>query len=235
MDGGRFERLTPLREPVMKDIIVDILKVIAPLSVALIVFCQGLVTSPGKVAAYFRERPWLMLRSLVAVLVLVPAVALGLILALKPSPAIGIALAILVACPPAPLMLSTAPKLGKGSAAFMASLHLSLAVLAFVTVPGILVLISIPLGFEASVDLRSMAWILARTILLPITLGLAVRALFPAFADRAGPTLAKIGTAGLAIVVVAALAAFFPALLRMDLASYLVIAIVGAAALAVGH
>jgi BASS family bile acid:Na+ symporter len=219
----------------MKGLVLDILKIVAPLSVALIVFAQGLGIAPSQVVIYLKERPWLMLRSLVAALVLVPAAALALILVLGPTPGVAIGLAILVACPPAPLMLKAAPKMGGGSAAFMASLHLSLAALAFVTVPVVLYLLSIPLGFHADVDLAAMAWILARTILVPIGLGMAVRAFSSRFADRAGPVLAKAGTIGLAVVVLFALAAFYRSLLNMDAWSYLVIVAVSVVALAIGH
>jgi len=146
-----------------------------------------------------------------------------------------VGLAILVACPPAPLMLKAAPNLAGGSRPFMASLHLILAVLAIVTVPLVLNLLSMPLGFNADVDLGSMLWILARTILLPVCLGMAVFALFPAAAGKLAPAVGKAGSAGLAIVVVCALVALFPVLLNTDPWSYLVIAIVGAAALAIGH
>jgi BASS family bile acid:Na+ symporter len=219
----------------MKDLIVEILKIIAPVSVALIVFAQGLGIAPSQVGTFFREQPGLMLRSLIATLVLVPIAALALILALQPSVGVAIGLAILVACPPAPLMFNTAPNMGGGSAAFMASLHLTLAALAFLTVPAILYLISIPLGFHADVNLGAMAWILARTILIPIGLGLAIRALLPGAADRIAPTLGKVGTVGLLVVVLFALVALYPALLNMAGWSYLVIAAVSASALAIGH
>jgi len=219
----------------MKQLILEMLKIIAPVSVALIVFSQGLGVSTKEVASYFRDRPGLVLKSLFATLVLVPAVALALILLLKPSPALAVGLAILVACPPAPLMLKAAPNLAGGSRPFMASLHLILAVLAIVTVPLVLNLLSMPLGFNADVDLGSMLWILARTILLPVCLGMAVFALFPAAAGKLAPAVGKAGSAGLAIVVVCALVALFPVLLNTDPWSYLVIAIVGAAALAIGH
>lgn len=219
----------------MKDLIIEILKIVAPVSVALIVFAQGLGIAPGQVLGYWKERPGLMLRSLVAMLLLVPAAALALILLLKPSPGVAIGLAILVACPPAPLMLNAAPNKGAANAAFMATLHLTLAALAFVTVPAVLSLISRPIGFEADVDLAAMAWILARTILLPIAIGLAVRGLFPAAADRLAPVLGKAGMIGLGTVTLFAIAAFYPALLAMDLWSYAVMAMVSLAALAIGH
>jgi bile acid:Na+ symporter, BASS family len=219
----------------MKELILTIIKIIAPLSVALIVFAQGLKISSAEVINYFKEKPWLIARSLVAVLILVPAAALAIILLLKPSAGVAIGLAILVACPPAPLMLKTTSNLGKGSAAYMASLHLSLALLAFITVPGILYLISLPLGFQAQVNMIKMLMVLGRTILVPIILGMIVRSYFPDFADKFGPKLDKTGAIGLLLVVLIALVKFFPALLNMDAWSYLVIVLVSVAALAIGH
>jgi predicted Na+-dependent transporter len=219
----------------MRDLAVGIVTIGAPVCVALIVFAQSLGIAPGGVASYFIDRPWVMLRSLVAALVVVPAVALALILVLEPAPGVAVGLAIMVACPPAPLMLNTAPKTGGANAAFMASLRLSLAALAFVTLPLTLDLVSIPLGFHADVDLLAMGWVLARTLVLPIGLGIAVRALFPRFAVRAAPGVAKVGALGFLVVLVFVVAALYSALVSMDAWSYVVIALVAAAALAVGH
>ena len=219
----------------MRDQIVDALRIVAPLSVALIVFAEALRIAPSRVAAFVKERPLVMLRSLIAALVLVPAAALGLILVLGPAPGVAIGLAILVACPPAPLMLKSATKTGGGDAAFMASLHLTLAALAVVTVPATLRVLAIPLDFSADVALLPLLKILANTILLPVGLGLLVRALFPTWADRFAPLLGKAGTVGLLVVVVAIVAALYPALLDMDARSYGVIAAVSVAALVIGH
>ena len=219
----------------MRDQIVDALRIVAPLSVALIVFAEALRIAPSRVAAFVKERPLVMLRSLIAALVLVPAAALGLILVLGPAPGVAIGLAILVACPPAPLMLKSATKTGGGDAAFMASLHLTLAALAVVTVPATLRVLAIPLDFSADVALLPLLKILANTILLPVGLGLVVRALFPTWADRFAPLLGKAGTVGLLVVVVAIVAALYPALLDMDARSYGVIAAVSVAALVIGH
>jgi predicted Na+-dependent transporter len=214
---------------------VDILKIVAPISVALIVFAQALGIDPKLVVAYFMERPGTMLRSLAAALVVVPAAALGLILLLEPAPGLAIGLAVLVACPPAPLMFSSAPKKGGASAAFMASLHLSLAALAFVTVPAAVSLLAMALGFQADIDLGSMAWTLGTTILVPAGLGLLVRALFAETADRLAPALGKAGNIGVLVALVIMLAALYPVLLNTAPWSYLVIATVSVTALAIGH
>lgn len=218
----------------MRDLIIEGLKIVAPLAVALIVFAEALGISPRRVLAFFLDRPLVMLRSLAAALVVVPAVALGLILVLDPAPAVAIGLAILVSCPPAPLMIKTATQKG-GDPAFLASLHLSLALLAVITVPAVLHVLAIPLGFSAGVDPVSLLSILAKTILLPIGLGLAVRAAFPAWGDAVGPLLGRVGSVGLLIVVLAIAGALYPTLLGMDRWSYAVVALVAVAALTVGH
>jgi BASS family bile acid:Na+ symporter len=218
----------------MKDVLIETLKVIAPLSVASIVLAQGLRIAPSLVLDLFRERLWLLLRILIAVLVLVPAAALAILLGFHAAQALAVGLAILVACPPAPLMVSSAPNKG-ASAPFMAKLHLLLSALAFVTVPAVVYVLSGALGVKARVDRGAMVWTLARTNLGPLALGLAVRGFAPAVADRVGPILDKAGKIGIAVVVLFALATFYPALLNMDPWSYLIIGLVSIAALAIGH
>ena len=89
-------------------------------------------------------------------------------------------------------MFANAPKKG-ASAEFIAGLHLGLSALAFLTVPAILQVLSGALGFTAEVNLRTMGWTLARTILIPIGLGLLVRGVFPAVADRLAPIVGRSG------------------------------------------
>ena len=219
----------------MKDIILAAVKIFVPLSVALVMFTQGLGLSPTQVLNFFKERPGLILRSLVACLVLVPAAAVAIILLLKPSPGAAVGMAIMVSCPPAPLMLQTVPKMGKGSAAFMATIHLTFAALAILTVPAVLYLVSRPLGFHAEVALGHLVWTLARTILIPVGLGLILRGLVPDFADKVLPIVSRVGSILLLITYVVVLAVLFPTLSHMDPWSYLVIASVAIAALLIGH
>lgn len=219
----------------MRDQIVEALRIVAPVSVALIVFAEALGIAPSRVAAFVRERPLVMLRALAAALIVVPAAALGLILLLSPAPGVAIGLAILVACPPAPLMIKSATKVGRGDPAFIASLHLCLAALAIVTVPAVLNVLAMPLEFRAEVAPLALLRIVANTILLPIGLGLVVRAFFPAWADAFGSLLGKVGALGLLVVVIAIVAALYPALLSMDARSYGVIAAVSITALLIGH
>ena len=219
----------------MKEFLVLMLKIAAPLSVGLLMFAQGMSIEPRWVGRYFKERPWLVVRSLLAALVLVPAAALAIILVMKPAIGPTVGLAILMSCPPAPLMLRNATEKGGATAAFMATLHLSLAVLAFVTVPAVLSVLALQLGFHADVDLAAMAVMLMRTIIGPLGLGLAVHAFAPQFAEKRISIVTKVGSLVLLVAVLIALLVILPAMWKMDPWSYLVFLVVCVVALAIGH
>jgi bile acid:Na+ symporter, BASS family len=218
---------------VMRTLILSIVKAGLPLSVAVSMFGQGLSIVPSQFAL-FKERPLLMLRSLAVVLLVVPLAVLVIILLLKPSTPVAIGLAILASSPAAPMMLVKVPKKG-GSLAYMASLHVSLALLAIVTVPVTLQLLSKALGFQAAVGVFAVANVVDITILLPLALAIVIRSLFPRFADTAGPALVKFaGVALLALVFLVAVMTY-SVLMRMDLWSYFVMAVVVTVSLAIGH
>jgi bile acid:Na+ symporter, BASS family len=207
----------------MKELILSIVKIGLPLSVVAGMFAQGLSIVPSQLVL-FKERPWLMFRSLVVVLFLVPLAALVIILLLKPSPAVAIGLAILLASPAAPLMLIKVPKKGG-----------SLALFALLTVPVTLDLLSKALGFHVEVGVLAVARVVGMTILLPVCIGILIRSLFPKLADTIGPGLAKVGGVALLILILLVVAMTYGLLLKMDLWSYMVMAIVVAVSIAIGH
>lgn len=171
----------------MKVLILTILKTGLPLTVVAMMFAQGLSIIPSQLAL-FKQRPLLLLRSLVVVLLLVPMAALLIVVLLKPATAVAVGLAILMSSPAAPMMLVKVPKRG-GSLAYMASLHLSLALLALLTVPFTLELLSKALGFQAEVGVVAVARVVGMTILLPVCLGILIRAFFPNVGAAVGPPL----------------------------------------------
>ena len=217
----------------MKELILHIVKIGLPLSVTASVFAQGLSILPSQFAL-FKERPLLMLRSLGVVLFLVPAATLVIILLLKPAPGVEIGLAILAASPPAPMMLVKVPQKG-GSLAYIDSLHLSLALLAFLTVPITLSLLSKALGFQVEVGVLAVAKVVGKTILMPVCLGILVRYFFPKVADKIRPALAKVAGVALLVLFLFVVVMTFGLLLKMDLWSYLVMAVMVAVSLAIGH
>ena len=217
----------------MKELILSIVKIGLPLSVVVGMFAQGLSIVPSQLRL-FRERPLLMLRSLVAVLFLVPIAVLAIILLLKPSPAVAVGLAILVACPAAPMMIVKIAKKG-GSPAYIVSLHLYLALLVLLTVPATLYLLSEALGFQVEVSVSAVARVVGMTVLLPVGLGILIRSFFPKAADTIGPTLAKVGGVALLLLIIFVAMMTYGLLLKMDLWSYLVMAVVVTVSIAIGH
>lgn len=217
----------------MKDILLIVVKLGLPFSVMASMFAQGLGIAPNQLCL-FKERPRMMARSLAVVLVLVPAAVLLVILALKPSRPVAIGLAILAASPAAPMMLVRVPGQG-GSLAYMACLHLGLALLALVTVPVTLDLLAKALGFQASVGVYAVAKVVGMTILLPVSLGVATRVFFPEAAVRIGSRVARVsGTALLALVIVL-VGMTFRRMMTLDPWSVFVMAVVVAVSIAIGH
>jgi predicted Na+-dependent transporter len=116
-----------------------------------VMFTQGLELKLSELLAIFKDRPLVMLRSLLVVLVLVPIAALAIILLFKPSPATVIALSILAASPAPPFQLRNIYK-KVGSLVYLHALHLSLALLSIITAPTVLYVLSEALGFQAEVS-----------------------------------------------------------------------------------
>jgi len=212
----------------------NIIKTCLPLSLMAVMFTQGLALKPGELLAIFKDRPLVMLRSIFVVLVLVPIAALAIILLFKPSPATGVGLAILAASPAAPFQLRNIYKKG-GSLVYLGALHLSLALLAIITVPVVLDLLSKALGFHAEVSVFQVGKTVAETLLLPVAVGIVCGAVFPKVADRIDPTLGKIAEIGLYVMVILVLIKTSSLLLKMDVWSYVVMTIFIIVNFGLGH
>jgi bile acid:Na+ symporter, BASS family len=205
-----------------------------PLVVMGTMFTQGLRLKLGGGLATFKDRPLVILRSLVVVIVLVPIVALAIILLFKPPPGTIVALAILAASPAATFQLRNIYKKG-GNAAYLQALHLSLALLAIITVPVVLFLLSEALGFEADVTVFHVGKTVMQAVLLPVVVGILFGAFFPKVAVRIEPPLSRMFEIGLVLVAVLLVIKTYSLLLRMDALSYVVMIIVIVANIGLGH
>jgi BASS family bile acid:Na+ symporter len=217
----------------VKETIVEIVKIGFPLSVITSMFAQGLGLALADLLV-FRHRPVLMLRSLVVVLLLVPLAALAIVLVLNPERTVAIGMAILVASPAAPMMLVKVSKKG-GRLAYMACLHLSLALLATLTVPITLRLFSLALGFQAEVGVFAVSRVVGMTILVPVCLGILTRHFFPRVAETIAGRLSNAAGVVLLVLGLFVVTMAHSTLLKMSLWSYFVMAVVVAAAIAIGH
>ena len=199
----------------------------------ILTFAQGLDIPLGHLA-FFREHLGLLLRSLVAVVVLVPVAALLVIFLVRPTPAVAVGMVILAACPAAPQMIVSIPKAG-GKLAYVTCLHLTLGVLSIITTPLTLALLADALNFRASVHPYVIAEQVGTSLLIPLLLGMLFLAGFPRVAIAIRKPLAFIGQAINFLPIAIILIMRYHFLLQMDFRSYSAMAIIIVIALGIGH
>ena len=198
----------------------------------IVIFAQmvdiGLRQGPGDLARLFGQ-PGLLLRSLAAVLVVVPLAALALIALLPLPPEVALGIALLAAAPGAPLTSRRSEMTG-ADAGFVAALQFTLAALAVVVMPGVIAAFGAVLEPPAPVPAPgTVARQIATVTVLPLALGWLFARVAPGVLRRHAPLLSRLSKllfVAFALVVVLALA-FVP-----DLRAKLLIGWPGAAALA---
>jgi BASS family bile acid:Na+ symporter len=160
---------------------------------------------------YLARRPGLLLRSLFAMLVLMPVMAILLVQAFEFPRVVEIALVALAISPVPPLLPNREGKAG-GLASYGLGLMVTLGVLSIVVVPAAVALLSrifdVPLGMAPSV----IAGIMLKTLVGPLAVGLAVRALAPALAARIAGPVGVIALVLLALGSLVVLVSTLPAL-----------------------
>ena len=218
---------------VSTEIYPDIIKAGTFIAVLCLMFSAGLRMAPSHLV-YFRDKPALLFRSLLAVIVLVPVAALLIVFLLHPSDKAAVGLAILASSPAASLMLLRASKTS-GRLDFIASLHFSLALLSIITTPVTLALMSKALGFSAGVDAAEIAKLVLKIIVLPVGLGLLLRARFSVAADRIVVPLSRFGWIVLVLMILLILPLTIRFIFEMEISSYIAIIAFLVSALAIGH
>jgi BASS family bile acid:Na+ symporter len=169
-------------------------------SIFLMVFSLGLSASVQE-ALYLVRRPGLLVRSLLAMNVAMPIVAAVLATAFTFRRSVEIALIALAVSPVPPILPKKEFKAG-GRAPYVIGLLVTAAALAIVFVPGALNLLGRLFGRPLDVPLRVVASLALITVLVPLAIGMAVRRVAPALAERMA---GRVGAAAAALLVLAAL------------------------------
>ncbi len=149
---------------------------------------------------YLWRRPSLLLRSLLAMYVVVPAAAFVLAKALPVAPGVKAALLVLAVSAGAPLLPRKLGKLG-GSGAFVFSLVVTSSLLAIVLVPAWIALLNRHFDTSAQASPAAVAELVAKAFLLPLLAGMAARALAPKFGEWLADRL--LAAAGIVLAVAA--------------------------------
>ena len=208
------------------------LLVLLKVIVTVIIFGIGLDSTPRDAVRLFRH-PALLLRSVLAMYVLVPLAALALVKLLPLSPGVEAGLLVLAVSAGAPLL----PRklLGIGDGAYIFSLVVVSSVLAVILVP-VWLEILVPL-FPRLPHLapERAAIVLGESFFLPLLAGMAVRWLFPQFAAWVGGRLVGLAGLFLALTALVLLAVNWHIVLEVQWQGVAALAVLILMALVIGH
>jgi len=177
------------------------------ISIGLIVLAIGLRATPGDLT-YVLRKPSLLLRSVLAMNVLMPLVAAGIAAAFHLRPAVEAALILLAVSPVPPILPGKEQKAG-GNVSYAVGLLAVSAVLAIGSAPASIVLIGKLFGYSLDVPVARVVKVVASSVLVPLILGAIVRRLVPG-AARVAKGLSRIGSVVLLLGIVPVLVTTVP-------------------------
>ena len=209
------------------------------LTIFILMFALGL-NHPFEQLTFLWSRPALLLRSLLAVIVLVPLVVGLLLWLFELPPAVATGLAVLAAAPGPPLMYKRTEMAG-GDPDYAASLQLTLALLAVLVTPLILAIFG--LLFELATERVTPFHVVLQVgevTFLPVVIGLLIQRFTPGIAERIGKPVRVIANVLLILlfIVLIVLLVLVPDLRAMLMLGWLptaAIVIMVGASLAIGH
>lgn len=215
----------------------QVFNIFVQLTIFVIMFSLGLRLTKAALDK-LREYPGALARSLIGVVILVPAAILAigpLLRSLGLTPAVGTGLVLLAACPGAPLLTKRTGMAG-GDFEFSAALQLLCGISAILVTPGILGIYAqfFPKTSEV-VDFWTIAKQVATVQLLPLGLGLGIRVLWSDLADKISTRVLTIADIAFLVLVLIALIASLPVILEsspLSIASIVAFAVI---ALLIGH
>ena len=215
-------------------LVVKAIPLVLNVSILLTVFTLGLQTSIDDVLSLLR-RPSLLLRSLLAMSVVMPLVALALDAAFKFRPAVEIALVALALSPVPPVLPKKELKAG-GSSSYGFGLLVIAGLFAIVFVPLALEVVERVFSVPLQLSPGQVAQIILLTVLAPLGLGVLFKSVAPTLAERIARPLSLVATVLLLAGALPILFTKWPAMISLigngTLAAIVVFILVG---LTAGH
>jgi BASS family bile acid:Na+ symporter len=158
-------------------------------SIKLIVLSLGLQTTPQDATFLFRRPRWL-LRSLLAMAVVMPLFAGALVYALELTPAVEITLVVLSVSPVPPILPKKQVQAG-GRHSYALGLLVAAAVMSILFVPAAVELFAKVFNKPLQMSPVRIARIVLTTVIGPLAVGMALRLVWPRFADRFAEPLSR--------------------------------------------
>lgn len=216
----------------------QLLRLAITASILLLSFALGLRATFSDAGSFLRQPfrpPRPLLRALLAMTIVVPAMAATLAALLDLTPAVEIALLAVAVSPVPPILPGKQLELG-GRESYVYGLLVSVSLAAIVTVPLAVELLGWLFRRDAHIGMADVSRIMGVSILLPLMAGLLGRRVVPGWAERAAPWISRLGTGLLIIGLVPVLASTGPAVvLLLGNGTVLAIFALVVAAIGVGH
>lgn len=182
----------------------QLVPLVLKVSIGLIVTSVAMTATPGDVTSLLR-RPALLVRSLLAMNVVMPALAVAMAAAFGFKPELEVALILLAVSPVPPILPGKQIQAG-GDRSYALGLLSASAAVSLVSVPASVTIIGNLLGRPVQVPIATIVPVIATSILLPLLLGRIVGRLAGAGAERWARPLGTLGTVLLLLAVLPVLA-----------------------------
>ena len=202
------------------------------ISVGIIILAIGMSSTLGDLT-YLWRRPGLLLRSVVAMYVLVPLTALLMMKVMTLTPGVEIALLVFAVSAGAPLLPRKMLDVGDGAYTF--SLVVTSTLLAIIFVPAWLMVLGSQFGDPMELKPVQIGLVFAKTFFTPLLVGMLLRYYFSSFARAVADRLMMVAGLVLTLSAVALLVLNWNVLLEARGPALFILAILIAAALAIGH
>ena len=203
------------------------------LSMVLLVVALGMRAAPGDLT-YILHRPRLLVRSLLAMSVLVPLIALILVALFDLHPAVKIALVALSLSPVPPFLPDKQLKLGNDRG-YVYGLFVIAALFSVVVIPLATALLFAHASSTEHIGPGKVFNLVSVTVLLPLLAGVILRRLFPEAARWSAP-LSRLATVLLVITVLPVLFGEWRAVVELiGNGTVLAFAVLAIAGVAIGH
>ncbi len=209
------------------------MRLLLELTITTLLFAIGLEARAADLV-YLWRRPLLLAKSLCAMYLVVPAVAVLMALTLPLPASTDLALVILAICAGAPLLPKKVLRVG-GDPTYLFSLVVTTSLLSIVTIPAGVKVVGRFVSLESSVTSSAVAVTVLGRVVLPLAIGMGIRVLLPGSAARVGDVLLRAAGVGLGICSLVLLATRWRILLEVGWPSFLAFAIFTGAATVTGH
>jgi BASS family bile acid:Na+ symporter len=190
-----------------------VIKLAIEVSIFMTVFSFGLKSSLDDVL-YLVRRPSLFARSLLSMFIIMPVFTAAVVANLNLHPAVKIALVALAVSPIPPLLPQRELK-AAGTASYGFGLLYTAALIAIIYVPIAVSLLANYFGIEDHTPAAEVARLVLITVLVPLSIGIAVRYYAPALAGRMAKPVLKAALVVLGVSILPLLVKLFPSVLSL--------------------